>query len=74
MTFGAADLDVLAIGAGLFKDGWVSSRTNEPPGIHLMISPAHHAHVAEYLTVLERWTGKARRGELAPSSQPVTYA
>lgn len=74
MTFGAADLDVLAIGAGLFRDGWVSSRTSEPPGIHLMISPAHHEHVTEYIETLARWTDKARRGELAPSTKPVSYA
>lgn len=74
MTFGNPDLDVLAIGKGLYQEGWVSSRTNEPPGIHLMISPAHRNHVAEYLGALARWTEQARAGALSPASRDVRYS
>jgi glutamate/tyrosine decarboxylase-like PLP-dependent enzyme len=73
ITFGAEDLDILAVGDALFRAGWVSSRTNDPPGIHLMISPAHAKSIDEYLGVLRGLVERARRGELGTGATDIRY-
>jgi sphinganine-1-phosphate aldolase len=73
ITFGGGDLDILAVGDALFRAGWVSSRTNAPPGIHLMISPAHAQSIGEYLGVLRGLVERARRGELATGATDIRY-
>lgn len=45
--------DVMAIADAMAAKGWVSSRTAVPPGIHLMLSPAHKQYAGEYLADLE---------------------
>ncbi len=53
--------DVMAIADGMAARGWVSSRTAVPPAIHLMLSPAHKAFAADYLTDLNMETERAQR-------------
>jgi glutamate/tyrosine decarboxylase-like PLP-dependent enzyme len=73
IAFGAEDLDILAVGDALFRAGWVSSRTNAPPGIHLMISPEHAKSIDEYLAVLRVLVEQARRGELGKGATDIRY-
>lgn len=74
ICFGSREIDILAVGEQLYARGWMSSRTNAPPGIQLMISPAHAATIDEYLEVLRGLVDDARRGELGPGSEEITYA
>jgi glutamate/tyrosine decarboxylase-like PLP-dependent enzyme len=73
ITFGAVHLDILAVGDALLRAGWVSSRTNAPAGIHLMISPAHSKTIEEYLAVLRVLVEQARRGELGKGTTDIRY-
>lgn len=74
IAFGGGDIDILAVGDELFRGGWVSSRTSSPPGIHLMISPAHTKTVDEYLDVLTGLVERARRGELGKGATNIRYS
>jgi glutamate/tyrosine decarboxylase-like PLP-dependent enzyme len=51
--------DVMAIADSMAGRGWVSSRTGTPPGIHLMLSPAHLGFTADYLADLTEATALA---------------
>jgi hypothetical protein len=74
ICFGSNSLDILAVGERLYAQGWMSSRTNDPPGIQLMISPAHADTIDGYLEVLGRLVGLARAGKLDAGSEDVSYA
>jgi sphinganine-1-phosphate aldolase len=51
--------DVMAIADTMASRGWVSSRTATPPGIHLMLSPAHKEFAGAYLCDLAAATAAA---------------
>ena len=74
ICFGSSSLDILAVGERLYAEGWMSSRTNDPPGIQLMISPAHVDTIDAYLEVLARLVGLAREGKLGTGSEDISYA
>lgn len=74
IAFGGDDIDILAVGDGLYRAGWLSSRTNNPPGIHLMISPMHERIIDEYIGVLTDLVSQARRGALGKGSTDISYA
>lgn len=74
ICFGSSSLDILAVGERLFAEGWISSRTNDPAGIQLMISPAHADTVDAYLDVLGRLVALARAGKLSAGSDDISYA
>ncbi len=58
--------DVMAIADAMAAKGWVSSRTATPPGIHLMLSPAHTVAAHDYLADLADAT------QNAPASRGAT--
>ena len=75
ISFGADDFPILALGDWLRERGWVSSRTQGPDGIHLMLSPGHAAAMDHYFEDLREGVERARAGTLgieAPSE--VRYA
>jgi glutamate/tyrosine decarboxylase-like PLP-dependent enzyme len=74
IAFGGSEVDILAVGDGLYQAGWLSSRTNNPPGIHLMISPMHERIIEEYITLLAGLVARARSGELGKGSTDISYA
>ena len=45
-------LDIRAVGDHLSGQGWFSARLDEPPAIHLMLSPEHATVINEYITDL----------------------
>ena len=74
IAFGADDFDIFAVGDQLYREGWFSSRTRAPDGIHLMISPEHERTMTEYLDVLIRLTNDTRAGRLSRGKGAVSYA
>ncbi|MFT5394243.1 MAG: sphinganine-1-phosphate aldolase [Gammaproteobacteria bacterium] len=74
IAFGSANLDILAVGEHLRQKGWVSSRTQGPDGIHLMLSPGHRAIIPAYLADLDEGLALARSGALEGTAPaPVRY-
>jgi len=71
-TFGADDVDPLAVGEGLFARGWFSGRTQQPKGIHMMLSPGHQAIADEWLSALAEARQDAQSG--GRSASPVRYS
>ncbi len=59
LAFTHAQLDCMAIWAGLRERGWFTSVTTEPKGLHLMLSPVHLTVAETYLTDLDWAMGQA---------------
>ncbi len=77
VAFGAnpeEDLDILAVGQGLYRDGWFSSRVRHPDGIQVMLSPEHDRFMDEYLDALGDWLARGRAGELGPGGTDISYS
>lgn len=68
------DLDLLAVGEGLYAQGWFSSRVQNPDGIQLMLSPEHDQTMDEYLAILGECVAKVRAGGLNRSGRPTSYS
>jgi glutamate/tyrosine decarboxylase-like PLP-dependent enzyme len=76
LALGAREVTVEAVARGLTARGWHVARVLDPPGIHLMLTPAHAPFVEEYLGDLEAATLEALRAAPAPrpSPEPTSYA
>lgn len=74
VAFGWSDGDILAVGEGLYEEGWFSSRLTQPDGIQLMISPEHHKTMPNYLKVLEKYVGEVRSGVRQRRQGKVSYS
>jgi len=77
VAFGAGrgeELDMLAVGEGLYREGWFSSRVRDPDGVQLMLSPEHDRSMGVYLDVLARWVERGRRGELGRGDSNIRYS
>ena len=74
VTFGWDEGDILAVGEGLYAAGWMSSRTQNPDGIQLMLSPEHVHHMDKYLKLLEKLVDEVRTGQRVRGSGRVSYA
>ena len=44
--------DVFTVYRNMYRKGWFTSLTTEPPALHLMLSPFHEAVVDQYLSDL----------------------
>ena len=49
MIYGSVNRDTQMIWQGMYDLGWFSPPLDEPPSIHLMLSPGHADHVEAYL-------------------------
>ena len=72
--FGSRNDDILAVGEGLYEDGWFSSRLKNPDGIQVMISPEHHKTMANYLKAIEKNLQDVRTGRRKRISGTVSYS
>jgi len=72
--FGSPNIDVLAVGEGLYEGGWFSSRLTNPDGIQYMASPEHAETMPKYLKALEKYVGEVKSGERARGKGRVTYS
>ncbi len=53
MAFAHPDAHAVALYGELYRRGWFTSLTKEPPSLHLMLSPKHSEVADEYLSDLE---------------------
>ena len=73
ICFGSEDFDILAAGEEMYRLGWISSRTTDPPGIQLMLSPGHAKVADEYLKDLKQAISLAQSGKLNAGNRDVSY-
>lgn len=52
LAYGSEQVDVMAVCDVLDERGWHVDRQNEPPALHMMVSPAHAAIVDEFVADL----------------------
>jgi sphinganine-1-phosphate aldolase len=72
--FGSRNDDILAVGEGLYADGWFSSRLQSPDGIQYMISPEHQRTMPNYLKTLEKNVAEVRQGRRKRQQSGVSYS
>ena len=72
--FGSENDDILAVGEGLYAQGWFSSRLKDPDGIQYMISPEHHRTMPNYLKSLALNVEDVRTGKRSRQQGEVSYS
>lgn len=65
IAFRHPDVHSFAIYGELYKRGWFTSVTKEPPSLHLMLSPRHADYAEDYLLDLEASLSAVRAGTAA---------
>ena len=65
VAFTHPTVDVFAIYRNMYRKGWFTSLTTDPPALHLMLSPFHNEVTDQYLADLEESL------EAAASEKPV---
>ena len=73
ITFGSQEFDIFAVANGMGDRDWYMSRIKEPPGIHLVISPANAPVVDEFLADLNEVVDLVKTGKIRPNSEIVNY-
>ena len=76
IAFRHPDHHAFAIYGEMFRRGWVTSATKEPPSLHLMLSPRHSEFVDQYLKDLSgsvKAVAASESGEASPKSE-VRYS
>ena len=72
--FGSDNDDILAVGEGLYADGWFSSRLVNPDGIQYMTSPEHAKTMPNYLESLEKNLNDVRAGRRVRQAGKISYS
>ena len=66
MAFRHPDHHAFAIYGEIYRRGWFTSVTKEPPSLHLMLSPKHAEIVDDYLADLEASMATVAGGVAGP--------
>ncbi len=74
VAFGWQHNDILAVGEGLYEQGWFSSRVTRPDGIQYMISPEHHKTMSKYLKILKELMDDVHSGRRRRHQGDVSYS
>ncbi len=74
IAYGAHELDIAAVGDGLRSAGWFVVQTQDPKGLHLMLTPAHATIVDDYLRDVATSVDRVRQGDLTSSGTEVRYS
>jgi glutamate/tyrosine decarboxylase-like PLP-dependent enzyme len=69
IAFRHPDLHAFAIYGEIYRRGWFTSVTKEPPSLHLMLSPRHDDIVDQYLADLDAACEAVRSGEAAKKKE-----
>lgn len=69
IAFRYPDLHSFAIYGEIYRRGWFTSVTKEPPSLHLMLSPRHSDVIDQYLSDLSAACDAVRSGEAAKKKQ-----
>ena len=72
--FGSQHEDILAVGEGLYAQGWFSSRLVKPDGIQYMASPEHAKTMPRYLEALETNLLAVRSGLRGRRNADISYS
>jgi len=73
ITFGSPEFDIFTVANGMDDRKWYTARIKEPPGIHLVVTPANSPVVDEFLTDLKEVTDLVKAGQYSRSSKTVDY-
>ena len=63
VAFRHPELDNYAIYSEMYRKGWFTSLTTEPPSLHLMLSPKHAEVINQYIADLEACVATVSAGE-----------
>ncbi len=63
VAFRHPELHAFALYGEIYRRGWFTSVTKEPPSLHLMLSPKHADVIEDYLSDLEAACAAVRSGE-----------
>ncbi len=74
MAEGCTDFGIFDVWARLKARGWFTGVVTEPPGIHLMLSPAHLAVVDDYVADLNAVVEEVRAGARAEGKVEARYS
>jgi sphinganine-1-phosphate aldolase len=66
MAFSHPDVHAFAVYGEIFRRGWFTSVTKEPPSLHLMLSPKHAVVADAYLADLEASLAAVKAGADGP--------
>ena len=72
-AFASDELDVYQLGDAMEARGWKLDRQQLPPSLHLMVTPAHEAAAAPFLSDLRACAASLARGEPAPDGSAAMY-
>ena len=71
LNFGAADIDIFAAADRMAEKGWLPGRTQDPRGLHLMLSMLHEPAREAYLADLAEAVAAVRRDGGGSDAQAV---
>ncbi|MBK7860821.1 MAG: aspartate aminotransferase family protein [Archangiaceae bacterium] len=72
--FGSEGLDCFELGDAMEARGWKLDRlSGPPPGLHVMVTPAHARIVEPFLSDLAQCTAGLRAGQPAPAGSAALY-
>jgi glutamate/tyrosine decarboxylase-like PLP-dependent enzyme len=72
-AFTADTLDPYTIGDALAEAGWFPDRQQDPPSLHIMVTPAHAEVADEFLQALQDAVEKVAGGEQSSAGQAAMY-
>ena len=71
IAFRHPEHNAFAIYGEMYRRGWITSATKEPPSLHLMLSPRHSEFIDDYLEDLAASVQAVAEGEDSKSAQKV---
>jgi glutamate/tyrosine decarboxylase-like PLP-dependent enzyme len=72
-AFTSESADIYAVGDALGERGWSPDRQQDPPSLHIMVTPAHEAVAGDFLHDLQASAARVAEGELAASGSAAMY-
>lgn len=73
MAFGSDELDIYAVGDALDELDWHPDRQQNPPSLHLMVTPAHASIVEPFLAAVHQAVESVRSGEVVSGGTAAMY-
>lgn len=74
IAFGSKTFDIFAVDEGMSQRGWMGSRLQDPPAIHLFLDLSHSAIVDAYLHDLVDVVRAVKSGEIQSREQGASYS
>lgn len=71
IAFRHPEHNAFAIYGEMYRKGWITSATKEPPSLHLMLSPQHSKFIGGYLQDLAESVQSVAKGESEKSASKV---